>query len=148
MLIERKVFELPTEDQHSLKVIEIGEMKKVQTKFGVKDKFTIKIEVLDQKAEEGDGPIYVFQTFTPSIGEKAQLGKFLRRLGFNTSEGTFEMDDLLGFRFSATIVHNEGTSGNTYANLVIETAKALRGKNEPASKPAPVQPISDEDIPF
>ena len=148
MLIERKVYELPTEDQHALKVIEIGEMKKVQTKFGVKDKFTVKIEVLDQKSTESDDPIYVFQTFSPSIGEKAQLGKFLRRLGFNTSEGTFEMDDILGFRFTATIVHNEGTGGVTYANLVIETAKALKSKNEPASKPAPAKPVSEEEIPF
>lgn len=147
MLIERKVFELPTEEQHNLKVIEIGELKKVQTKFGVKDKFTVKFEVLDQKSEEGDEPLYVFQTFAPSIGDKSILGKFLRRLGFNTSEGTFEMDDLLGFRLSAAITHNEGTNGNTYANIVVETVKALKS-SQVASKPAPKAPISDEDIPF
>ena len=146
MLIEKKKFELPTEDIHSLKVIEIGEIKKVQTKFGIKDKFTVKIEVIDQKATESDEPIYVFGNFSPSIGDKAVLGKFLRRLGFDTT-GTFEMDDLLGFRFSAMLTHNESSNGNTYANIVPGTEKALKqGKSAPAAVVA--SKITDDDIPF
>jgi hypothetical protein len=158
MLIERKVFELPTEDVHQLKVIEIGEMKKVTTKFGVKDKFTVKFEVLDQKSEEGEDAIWVFQTFAPSIGDLSNLGKFLRRLGYNTSSGTFEMDDLLGVKFTASIVHNEGSNKAVYANIVIETvkpARAVTGKSVTKTRPAPepepepeAQPIDDSDIPF
>jgi hypothetical protein len=151
MKIERKKFEVPTEDIHSLKVVEIGEIKEVQTPYGPKDKFNVKIEVLDQKATENDEPIYIFQSFAPSIGEKAILGKFLRRLGFNTTE-EFEMDDLLGFKFSAAITHNTGKNGNLYANLVIETVKALKqGKSVPAAAvvPAPSATVTaDEDIPF
>lgn len=153
MKIERKKYELPTEDIHSLKVIEIGEVKKVQTKFGPKDKFTVKIEVLDQKSTEGDETILVFQSFAPSLGDKATLGKFLRRLGFDTT-GEIEMDDLLGFRFSAMLTHNVGSTGDTYANIVIETVKASKqGKSAPAAPAVPAaavvsSKITDDDIPF
>lgn len=154
MLIERKQYELPTEDVHQLKVVEIGELKKVQTKFGIKDKFTVKVEVLDQKSEESpDEPILVFATFAPSLGEKSNLAKFLKRLGYNFSEGTFEMDDILGVRFSAAITHNEGSNGNTYANLVTETIKPSKvaGGSKPAhtkQQAAAAAPMTDEDIPF
>ena len=168
MLIERKVYELPTVAQHNLKVIEIGEMKKVQTKFGLKDKFTVKFEVCDQKTEAGDEPILVFQTFAPSVGDKSNLGKFLRKLGFDTSSGDFEMDDLLGFKFTAFLAHNKGTGDAVYANIVIDTVQPARSmtpgravaKNTAApvaSKPAmqapktPAMPAptpDDEDIPF
>jgi hypothetical protein len=156
MLIERKVFELPTEDVHQLKVVEIGELKDVVTKFGTKKKFTIKFEVLDQRPEEGEEPIQVFATFAPSVGDKSNLGKFLRRLGYNTS-GAFEMDDILGVKFTASITHNEGSNGNVYANIVIETvkpSKAATGKSVTKTAPAksaavtPENPVDDSDIPF
>jgi hypothetical protein len=146
MLIEKKVYELPTEDTHLLKIVEVGELKKIQTKFGVKDKFTIKIEVLDQKAEEGDETIYVFMTVAPSVGDKAQLGKFARKLGFNTASGSFETDDLLGMKFTSHITHDTGSNGNTYANVVIDTVKKY-GPATKATAAAP-KPLADEDIPF
>lgn len=151
MKIEKKVYELPTEDIHSLKIVEIGELKKVQTQFGVKDKFTVKIEVLDQKDSKTDETLFVFGNFSPSLGEKAVLGKFLRRLGFDTS-GTFEMDDTLGFKFTAMLTHNPSSNGNTYANIVPGTEKALKqGKSAPAPAAQPNLngvAATDEDIPF
>ena len=135
MIIEEKVYELPSEDSHRLEVVEIGEMKKYETAFGTKDKFTIKIKVLDEKAITGDD-LHVFLTVSPSIGTKATLGKFLRRLKLNVT-GKVDVNELVGMKFKAAVAYNEGTgnsAGKTFANLVIDTVAPL-----PGSKPAAVE---------
>ena len=135
MIIEEKVYELPSEDSHRLEVVEIGEMKKYETAFGTKDKFTIKIKVLDEKSSEGED-LHVFLTVSPSIGVKATLGKFLRRLKLNVT-GKIDMDELVGFKFKASIAHNEGTgqsAGKTFANLVIDTVAPLTTKPQPVEQ--------------
>lgn len=135
MIIEEKVYELPSEDSHRLEVVEIGELKKYETQYGTKEKFTIKIKVLDQKSTTGED-LHVFLTVSPSIGAKATLGKFLRRLKLNVT-GKFDVDELVGFKFKAAIAHNAGegnNAGKTFANLVIETVAPLT-----AGKPQPVE---------
>jgi len=141
MIIEEKVYELPSEDSHRLEIVEIGEIKKYETAFGTKDKFTIKIKVMDEKSSKGED-LHVFLTVSPSIGVKATLGKFLRRLKLNVT-GKIDMDELVGFKFKAAVAHNEGTgasSGKTFANLVIETVAPLTA---PKTQEAEV-----EEIPF
>lgn len=115
MIIEEKVYELPTEEQHSLVVVEIKDLGVVATKFGDKEKISIKVEVVDQKTESGE-PIYVFVNAAKSIGEKSTLGIFLRKLGLNPT-GKFDMDELIGFKFQAVIEHNTAPNGKTYANI-------------------------------
>jgi hypothetical protein len=132
MIIEQKVYELPSEDTHRLEVVEIGEMKKIETSYGTKDKFGIKIKVLDEKDSEGND-LYTYLNVSPSIGVKATLGKFLRRLKLNV-EGKVDMDELVGFKFKAAIAHNEGTgasAGKTFANIVIDTVAPLTTKPQP-----------------
>jgi hypothetical protein len=129
MIIQEKIYEIPSEDNHKLEIIEIGEKKIYDTKFGKQEKFTLKIKVLDQKAEDGSD-LYVFLTVSPSIGAKATLGKFVRRLGFNT-QGSFDVDELVGVKFSAPIAHNKGTgdnAGKTYANVGIDFVKRASGQ--------------------
>ncbi len=135
MIIEEKIYELPSEDQHRLEVVEIGEMKKIETSYGVKDKFAIKIKVLDEKSSEGED-LYTYLNVSPSIGVKATLGKFARRLKLNV-QGKFDVDELVGIKFRASIAHNEGTgnsAGKIFANIVIDTVAPLT-----ASKPQPVE---------
>ena len=99
--------------------------------------FTIKVKVLDEKSSEGED-LHVFLTVSPSIGVKATLGKFLRRLKLNV-EGKVDMDELIGVKFKAAVAHNEGTgasAGKTFANLVIDTVAPLT-----ATKPAPVEQV-------
>src|SRR5258708_4219402 len=135
MIIEEKVYELPSEDQHRLEVVEIGEMKKIETSYGVKDKFAIKIKVLDEKSSKGED-LYTYLNVSPSIGAKATLGKFARRLKLNV-QGKFDVDELIGLKFRASIAHNEGTgqsAGKIFANLVIDTVALLT-----APKPQPVE---------
>lgn len=135
MIIEEKIYELPSEDQHRLEVVEIGEMKKIETSYGVKEKFGIKIKVLDEKSSKGED-LYVYLNVSPSIGVKATLGKFARRLKLNI-QGKFDVDELVGLRFRASIAHNKGTGtseGKTFANLVIDTVAPLT-----APKPQPVE---------
>ena len=115
MIIAEKVYELPTEEQHSLTIVEYKDLGVVETNFGDKEKVSIKVEVTDQKAENGE-PIYVFVNATKSIGAKSTLGKFLRKLGLNV-QGAFDMDDLVGFKFRAVIEHNVAENGKTYANI-------------------------------
>ena len=130
MIIEEKVFELPSEDQHKLEIVEIGEMKKFETAYGEKEKFAIKILVLDQKAEKDGSDLNVFLNVSPSIGQKATLGKFCRRLKLNLDK-QFDTEELIGIKFLASIAHNEGTgnsAGKTFANLVIDTVRPLSSK--------------------
>ena len=127
MIIEEKIYELPSEDQHKLQIVEIGEMKKFETAYGEKEKFAIKVKVLDQKAEKDGNDLYVYLNVSPSIGVKATLGKFCRRLKLNLDK-KFETDELVGLGFIANIAHNEGTgnnAGKTFANIVIDTVRPL-----------------------
>lgn len=137
MIIEEKVYELPSEDQHRFEIVEIGEMKQIQTSYGVKDKFAIKIKVSDEKSSKGED-LYVFLNVSPSIGVKATLGKFARRLKLNV-QGKFDSDELVGIKFRASIAHNPGSGdsvGKTFANLVIDTVAPLT-----APKPLPVEQV-------
>jgi hypothetical protein len=127
MIIEEKVYELPSEDQHKLQIVEIGEMKKFETAYGEKEKFSIKVKVLDQKAEKDGNDLYVYLSVSPSIGPKSTLGKFCRRLKINLDK-KFDTEDLINFGFIASIAHNEGTgnnAGKTFANIVIDTVRPL-----------------------
>jgi hypothetical protein len=136
VIIEEKVYELPSEDQHRLEVVEIGEMKQIETSYGVKDKFAIKVLVLDEKDSKGEA-LYTYINVSPSIGVKSTLGKFARRLKLNV-QGKFDSDELVGIKFRASIVHNEGTgnsAGKTFANIVIDTVT-------PATAPKP-QPVEE-----
>lgn len=125
MIIQEKVFELPTEEQHKLTIVEYKDLGVVETLYGNKEKVSIKIEVTDQKAKNGE-PIYVFVNASKSIGEKSTLGKFLRKLGINPG-GQFDMDDLIGFEFRAVIEHNVAPNGKTYANV----GSIIRSKTAP-----------------
>jgi len=128
MIIEQKVYELPSEDQHKLQIVEIGELKKFETQFGTKEKFAIKILVTDQKAEKDGGDMHVFLSVTPDItATKATLVRFLKRLKVNVGK-SFDPEELVGLNFRASIAHNEGTgnnAGKTFANLVIDTVAPL-----------------------
>ena len=115
MIIEEKIFELPTEEEHALVIVEVKDLGVVATNFGDKEKVSIKIDVADQKTTSGEN-IYVFVNAAKSIGEKATLGKFLRKLGLTPGKA-FDMDDLIGFKFNAVIEHSVGTNGKTYANV-------------------------------
>lgn len=129
MIIEKKVFEIPSEDSHKLEIVEIGELKKYETPFGTKEKFTIKMKVLDEKATTGED-LHVFLNVAPSIGTKATLGKFLRRLKLDVT-GKVDIDELVGFKFKGNVTHNPGTGtheGTTFANLIIETVQPLTSK--------------------
>jgi hypothetical protein len=126
MIIEEKVYELPEKGQHKLEIVEIGAMKQIETSYGVKDKFGIKIKVLDQKDSAGLD-LYTYLNVSPSIGAKATLGKFARALKLNV-QGKLDSDELVGLKFKAFIAHNEGTgqsAGKTFANVVIDTVEPL-----------------------
>ena len=115
MIIEEKIYELPTEEEHALVIVEVKDLGVVATNFGDKEKVSIKIDVSDQKTASGEN-IYVFVNAAKSIGEKSTLGKFLRKLGQNPTN-SFDMDTMIGFKFNAIIDHSVGTNGKTYANV-------------------------------
>jgi len=135
--VEEKVYELPSEDSHRLEVVKIGELKTIQTSYGPKEKFSITIKVLDEVDSKGE-PLNVFMNVSPSIGVKATLGKFLRRLKWNLT-GKVQMDDLLGTKFKATVAHNAGTgdsAGKTFANILVDSVVPMSARG-----PAPVETV-------
>jgi hypothetical protein len=123
LIIAEKVYELPTAEPHKLTIVEVKDLGPVETNYGTKEKVSIKIDVTDQKTEQGEN-IYVFVNAAKSIGEKSTLGKFLRnKLGINPGPA-FDMDELIGFKFEAVIEHSVATNGKTYANV----GSPIRGK--------------------
>ena len=72
MIIEEKVYELPSEDSHKLEIVGIGELKKVETSFGTKEKFAIKIRVMDEKDSKG-GDLHTFLNVSPVLATKSQV---------------------------------------------------------------------------
>jgi hypothetical protein len=130
MIIEKVVYELPSDTMHKFEIVEVGELKPYNTQRGVVQKFTIKILVSDQKDKDGKD-IYVFITATPSIGPKATFGRFMRRLKLDVSS-RIDSDELIGLKFEGTIVYNEGEgahAGTTFANVVLDTVKPLVHKS-------------------
>ena len=139
MIIEEKVYELPSEDSHKLEIVGIGELKKVETSFGTKEKFAIKIRVMDEKDSKG-ADLHTFLNVSPVLATKSTLSRFLRRMKLNAT-GKVDVDDLIGKKFKANIAHNEGTgqsAGKMFANIVIDTVAPLTGS----------KPVEVEELPF
>lgn len=115
-----KDFEPVSEGVHQAVLADIEDLGMVQTAFG--DKPKVKFLWLTDEADEGGRTKYVFERFTASLHEKAQLRKRVKELlgrdlsAAELKEKTFDIETLLGTRRGLIIEHNE-SQGKVYANV-------------------------------
>ena len=102
--------------------VDITPLKKVETTYGPKETFRA---VFETKLLREDGTPYCVWSrgFTASLHEKSAFAQFLRKW-FGRSltaaeEEEFDTESLLGKSAELTIVHEEGRTGEVYANIAL-----------------------------
>jgi hypothetical protein len=102
--------------------VDITPLKKTETQYGPKETFKC---VFETKLVREDGTPYCVWSrgFTPSLHEKAALSQFLRKWFGRpltaAEEEEFDTESLIGKTAEVTIVHEEGRTGETYANIAL-----------------------------
>jgi hypothetical protein len=102
--------------------VDITPLKKVETAYGPKETFRA---VFETKLLREDGTPYCVWSrgFTASLHEKSAFAQFLRkwfgRLLTAAEEEEFDTESLLGKPAEITVVHEEGRTGETYANIAL-----------------------------
>lgn len=103
-------------------------------KWGDKRKISVGFEIANETDDDGN-PFIVYRKFNMAISAKSDLGKTLKswlNLSFEKDD-EFDLDEMLGKQGQLTIVHNEGTDGNVYAN-VDSVVALMKGTKIPKPK--------------
>jgi hypothetical protein len=132
LIAKAKTYEKPTEDTHTAEINEVKDLGMVKSDlYGEQPKVRVSFKILDEKGKTGDD-LFVFSTFTNTLGKKARLAAFLRQLGLATT-GEFNLYDLEGMKVNANIIYNT-SGGIVYAN--VESVSRVR-------KPGGVAPATE-----
>lgn len=101
-------------------IVDITEPKKVETKFGPKEKFRLVFET-EMKREDGSRFCVWSQGYSASLNEKATFRKDLRKiLGRDLTAQEleeFDTESLLHVPVQMIVVHADGEDGRTFANI-------------------------------
>lgn len=101
-------------------IVDITPLKEVDTQYGVKEVFQI---VYETEIENDEGKRFCCwsRRFTPSIGDRSNLRKELKKImgrDFTPLElKGFDIEALIGFGINLIIQHEIGTNGTTYATI-------------------------------
>lgn len=115
IIIEPKQYELPSAELHTAILTRVEDLGLVESElYGAQEKIKIHFKITDEKDSKGND-LFVFQTCTKSLGEKARLGKLLRSLGINT-DGPIDLVELINMPVNVGIIHNK-KGAKTYANI-------------------------------
>lgn len=101
-------------------IVDITPLKEVDTQYGAKEVFQI---VYETEIENDEGKRFCVwsRRFTPSIGERSNLRKELKKIigrDFTPLElKGFDVEALVGFGVNLIIQHEIGTNGSTYATI-------------------------------
>lgn len=86
------------------------------------------------KEEDGPMPRVISKEFTLSMGEKANLRKFVEGIiGVNLTDDeaySFDIETLIGKPFLLSVVHKKSTKGDIYANIT-NSAPLMKGMAVP-----------------
>ena len=112
--------------------VDITPLKKTETSYGPKETFRVVFET-NLLREDGTPYCVWSRGFTPTLHEKAALSQFLRkwfgRALTDAEEAEFDTESLIGKTAEITIVHEQGRTGETYANIALirpnRTGKAM-----------------------
>jgi hypothetical protein len=115
IVVEPKVYELPSAELHTALITKVEDLGIVESElYGNQHKVKIHYKITDEKSSKGED-LFVFETCSVSLGEKARLGKRLRALGVDT-DGKVDLAEIVGFQVNAGVIHNK-KGEKTYANI-------------------------------
>ena len=105
---------------HNAVCVDVVDLGMQQTSFGEKHRCRFVWEIDELRPEHGDR-FLVFATMNVSLHESSTMGKLLRSWrgrDFTAEEMKgFDVENVVGAPCMLSVVHNEGTNGNTYANV-------------------------------
>lgn len=104
--------------------VDVTPLQRQQSQYGERDVFKLTFEV--DAAREDGSPFCVWsRPFTPSLNEKANFRKFLRQwFGRDLTAQElqeFDTESLIGRPAFLVVIHEEGSNGETYANITAIT---------------------------
>ena len=170
-----KDFKLATEGTVAAVLNTVKDLGMIDTVYNGVAKKTHKVQFIWQLAELDDDkkPILIFERFTLSLHEKAQLYKRIKGLFGKEPPATLDLEKLIGTNTNLVIVHNEGKGKDgqpkTFANIaatlklqpgqkkleIVPLDKIIKPKDELKAEVAKQSnaiteenPITDLDIPF
>lgn len=168
---QRKQFELPTPAIHTAVLAEVNDLGLVAETFDGVTKQVPKIQFIWQVAEadaEGKRKL-LFERFTKSLGEKANLRKRIKDMFDKEPPMSLNVSKLVGSNAQLLVVHVTGKKdpSRTYANIkaVLKAdatkpkleAIPIERKKKDATQAAPAvegtavteaSPITDADLPW
>ena len=119
----KKEYEPAPEYAGSAVCVDVTDLEKTESDFGVRETFRIVFEI---GAKMKDGRKYTVRTppLTPSFHEKANLRKFLRgALGRDLStikeQEEFDTEDLIGKTFDLTVIHETNDDGRVFDRIAL-----------------------------
>jgi hypothetical protein len=131
--------------------VDVTPLKTVQTDYGPKEQFRLVFETTELR-EDGKPYLVWSRGFTPSLGEKAALRSFLKQwFGRELTAqelAEFDTETLIGRPAHLVIVHNEGRTGETYANIGLIRPDKTGGKLAPSGHYTRVKDRQDKDTSF
>ena len=105
-------------------IVDITPLKKVQSEFGEREVFRIVYET-ELVGDDGRRPCVWSRPYTPSLNEKANLRKDIKKLlGRDLTEAEkdeFDTESLIGLGVKLMVQHEEGKDGKTYAVISVIT---------------------------
>lgn len=102
--------------------VDVTPLKTVPTDYGPKEQFRFVFETTSLRQD--GSPFQVWSRgFTPTLGEKSALRAFLKQWFGRDLTATeleeLDTETLVGRPASLVIVHNDGSNGETYANIAL-----------------------------
>lgn len=146
IIVEPKVYELPSAEQHIATITRVDDLGIVDSKmYGKQHKVRFVYTLEDQRDSKGE-EMQVFETMAASIGEKSRLGKRLRSIGVDTSKA-LDITEVKGFRVYLGIIHNK-QGDKTYANVdyVSRIKRPVVTSGTPAPEAAPAAKVVAEEV--
>jgi len=121
---------------HNAVCVDVVDLGAVDTNFGRKDMLRLMFEI-EEKMDDGY-PYLVGQRYTASIHPKSNLHKNLatwRNKSFTEEElDNFDLEKLVGMPCQILVQHNQGSDGNTYANIAAILPPVKGAKLKPCGK--------------
>lgn len=172
-----KNFETVAEGTHQAVLNTVKDLGMIDTTFNGVTKKTHKVQFIWQLAtKDAEGkPSLVFERFTLSLHQKAQLYKRIKGLFGKEPPASLDLEKLVGTNTNLVLVHNEGKgkdgSPKTFANIaatlklnagqakleIVPLDQIMRKKDEVKAEVekalktgavTPENPLDDDSIPF
>ena len=132
----------PTDNLVKAVIVDRTPLKKVQSEYGEREVFRLVYET-EVEDDEGKRCCIWSRPYTPSLNEKANLRKDLKKLlGRDLTAAEleeFDIDEIVGMGVRLMISHEDGKDGKTYAVITAMAPDKDKATLKPSGKYIPVK---------